>query len=170
MFFLSRKTRLIYQLRINLLFIYMILSSLIIYIYIYIYIYMKPYWQKLAVGILPRIAKQLPPMPQLPTEYSFGVYHYYYRRNIFVGIWQSSETFTAMLSSPTDSPSVITVENTDGLILSVMFPQKIFFCRASPSVRPSVVDFFYFRQNQRRNGKLPTISIPTDGFLRRDRR
>jgi hypothetical protein len=162
MFFLSRKTRLIYQLRINLLFIYMILSRLIIY--------MKPYWRKPAVGFLPRIAKQLPPMPQLPTEYSFGVYHYYYRRNIFVGIWQSSETFTAMLSSPTDSPSVITVENTDGLILSVMFPQKIFFCRASPSVRPSVVDFFYFRQNQRRNGKLPTISIPTDGFLRRDRR
>jgi hypothetical protein len=55
MFFLSRKTRLIYQLRINLLFIYMILSSLIIY--------MKPYRQKPAVGILPRIAKQLPPMP-----------------------------------------------------------------------------------------------------------
>jgi hypothetical protein len=78
MFFISRKTRLIYQLRINLLFIYMILSSLIIY--------MKPYRQKPAVGILPRIAKQLPPMPQLPTEYSFGVYHYYYRQNISVGI------------------------------------------------------------------------------------
>jgi hypothetical protein len=56
----------------------MILSRLIIY--------MKPYWRKPAVGFLPRIAKQLPPMPQLPTEYSFGVYHYYYWRNIYVGI------------------------------------------------------------------------------------
>jgi hypothetical protein len=162
MFFLSRKTRLIYQLRINLLFIYMILSSLIIY--------MKPYRQKPAVGILPRIAKQLPPMPQLPTKYSFGVYHYYYRRNISVGIWQSSETFTVMPSSSTDSPSVITVENADGLIPSVMFSREYFFLPRVAVCKTVGGWFFYFRHNQRRNGKLPTISIPTDGFLRWDRR
>jgi hypothetical protein len=162
MFFLSRKTRLIYQLRINLLFIYMILSRLIIY--------MKPYWRKPAVGFLPRIAKQLPPMPQLPTEYSFGVYHYYYRRNISVGIWQSSETFTVMPSSSTDSPSVITVENADGLIPSVMFSRKYIFLPRVAVCKTVGGWFFYFRHNQRRNEKLPTISIPTDGFLRWDRR
>jgi hypothetical protein len=51
-----------------------------------------------------------------------------------------------MPQSLTDIPSVITVENTNGMIPSVMLSREIiFFCRASPSVRPLVVDFFYFR-------------------------
>jgi hypothetical protein len=47
-----------------------------------------------------------------------------------------------MPPSPMDYPSVITVENADGLILSVILPQELFFYRALPSVRPSVFDFF----------------------------
>ena len=43
-----------------------------------------------------------------------------------------------MPPSPTDGPSVITVENADGWILSVMFSREKFFCCVSPSVRPSV--------------------------------
>jgi hypothetical protein len=38
-----------------------------------------------------------------------------------------------MPQPPKDIPSVITVENTDEMILSVMFSREIiFFCRASP--------------------------------------
>ena len=39
-------------------------------------------------------------------------------------------------------PSVIIVENSDRCGPSVIFSWEIFFCRASPSVRPSVVGFF----------------------------
>ena len=43
---------------------------------------------------------------------------------------------------PTDISLVSSVENADERIPSVMFSQEIFFCRTSPSVRPSVVGFF----------------------------
>jgi len=49
-----------------------------------------------------------------------------------------------MPQSPTSVSSVITVENTDEIIPSLKFSREIFFCRASPSVRPSVVGFFIF--------------------------
>jgi hypothetical protein len=49
-----------------------------------------------------------------------------------------------MPQSPTAIPSVITIENTDGIILSVKFSREKNFWRASPSVRPSVFGFFLF--------------------------
>jgi hypothetical protein len=48
-----------------------------------------------------------------------------------------------MPQSPTAIPSVITIENTDGIILSVKFSREKKFWRASPSVRPSVFGFFF---------------------------
>jgi hypothetical protein len=74
-----------------------------------------------------------------------------------------------MPPSLTEYPSVITVENTDGFISSVIFSREFFLSRVAVcnSVGvPSVVGFFYFRQNKRQNGELPTISIATDGFYR----
>jgi hypothetical protein len=41
-----------------------------------------------------------------------------------------------MPPSPTDNPSVITIENANGCIPSVMFSRELFFCRASSSIRP----------------------------------
>jgi hypothetical protein len=49
-----------------------------------------------------------------------------------------------MPQSPTAIPLVITIENTNGIILSVKFSREKKFWRASPSVRPSVFGFFYF--------------------------
>jgi hypothetical protein len=50
-----------------------------------------------------------------------------------------------MPPSPTDRPSVITVENANGWILSVMFWQEFFFVAVCKTVGvPSVVGFFYF--------------------------
>jgi hypothetical protein len=91
-----------------------------------------------------------------------------------------------MPPSPTDIPSVITVENTDKIILSVMFSVENFFCRASQSVRPSVfrwwLVFFKFltespmkwgiTDDQYSDGRilsgkmLPTNFMPyTDGII-----
>jgi hypothetical protein len=46
--------------------------------------------------------------------------------------------FTVMPPSPTDYLSVITIENTEGFILSIIFTRRKKNCPASPSVRPSV--------------------------------
>jgi len=84
---------------------------------------------------------------------------------------------------PTDISSVSTVENADERIPSVIFSQEIFFWRASPSVRPSVVGFFIFDRisdgigNYRRSvfGRTDSIGEAvgknvTDGFRALHRR
>ena len=75
--------------------------------------------------------------------YSVGVYRYYYRRNISVGILQRVLKYLpSMPQSPTAILSVITVATTNGIISSVKFSREFFFLRTQLSVRPSVFGFF----------------------------
>jgi hypothetical protein len=68
-----------------------------------------------------------------------------------------------MPPSPTDYPSVITVENAEGLIASVIYPRQYFF-----AARRLLQDrqWLFFFPDRISNRELPTISISTDSVRR----
>jgi hypothetical protein len=100
-----------------------------------------------------------------------GIYRWKYRRNTSVGKVLAGIFFLArfplkylppMPQSLMASPLVIYRwkyrRNTS--VSKVLV--GIFFWRTFPVGKTVSVWFFYFRQNQRRTGELPTIKIPTD--------